>query len=459
MVNYTNVNTGFQINGTDIGFKFVKREYVENTYPSLVGTVSVPSNKYSSNILSWGNQSTYRQLANSTIALNSITSFPVVMTAFTAYTNDWRKIVPSTLGTRVMAIDKRNNLYGCGLNYYGEIAGATAGSSTVVGTSQGYAVSGGTNVKQVACGVYHTAIIKGDGTLWSSGYNFYGQLGNGASGANSNSRTFVETTVGGNNWIQVACGEYNTYAIKGDGSLWAWGDSPLGNGVNGQSSTSPIQIFANTAGQNSYDWVKIAAYYNVYAGLKGDGTLWTWGLGYGGQATTGVYGHGHGSVGINKPTQLTSNNDWIDVSVGSSCVAAINQNNELWMTGYNAHGALGTGNTTNVLTGMVKTTGGLSWKKVICGTSGAGTPTTIGITTDGQLYSWGNNQYGKAGFNSSFGNITSPTLIYPSSSAGQKSFASNGVFIDCATTGTNSYAIQMDYDDSTYYTANTNFDN
>ncbi len=32
----------------------------------------------------------------------------------------------------------------------------------------------------VVCGTYHTVALKNDGTVWTWGYNYYGQLGNGS---------------------------------------------------------------------------------------------------------------------------------------------------------------------------------------------------------------------------------------------------------------------------------------
>ncbi|NDC96307.1 hypothetical protein EB077_13455, partial [bacterium] len=74
-------------------------------------------------------------------------------------------------------------------------------------------VAGGTNWKQVACGSDHTACIKTDGTLWMWGYNPYGQLGDNTTTYRSSP---VQTVAGGTNWKQVACGLLHTACIKDD---------------------------------------------------------------------------------------------------------------------------------------------------------------------------------------------------------------------------------------------------
>src|SRR3990170_328103 len=83
--------------------------------------------------------------------------------------------------------------------------------------------TGETVKSQIAAGSYHTLAIKSDGTLWAWGYNYYGQLGDGASGGGNYKTTPVQIGTG-TNWSQIAAGGYHTLAIKSDGTLWAWGN-------------------------------------------------------------------------------------------------------------------------------------------------------------------------------------------------------------------------------------------
>ena len=77
----------------------------------------------------------------------------------------------------------------------------------------------------------HTAAVRSDGTLWSWGYNLYGQLGDGTTTSRS-----IPVQIGtATNWREVATGYYHTIALKTDGTLWSWGynsDGQLGNGVS-----------------------------------------------------------------------------------------------------------------------------------------------------------------------------------------------------------------------------------
>ena len=156
------------------------------------------------------------------------------------------------------------NLWLWGYNNYGQLGNNT----TVNKSSPVQTIAGGTNWKSVACGYYHTAAIKTDGTLWSCGYNGYGQLGN-----NSvvNKSSPVQTIASGTNWKSVVCGHSHTAAIKTDGTLWVCGYNNVGQlGDNSQvHKSSPVQTIAG--GTN---WKSVSAGLYHTAAIKTDGTLW-----------------------------------------------------------------------------------------------------------------------------------------------------------------------------------------
>lgn len=121
----------------------------------------------------------------------------------------------------------------------------------------------------VAFGEEHTAFVKIDGTVWLSGNNEYGQLGNGT----FESKNSPEQALGITEVISVAAGAEHTIALKKDGTVWAWGDNSkgqLGNGSN-QCSLSPVMV------SNLTDVKEIASGSDFNVALKSDGTVWVWG--------------------------------------------------------------------------------------------------------------------------------------------------------------------------------------
>ena len=128
-----------------------------------------------------------------------------------------------------------------------------------------------------ACGSYHTLAVKQDGTLWTWGLNDYGQLGWDTIDGSAHA---TPTQVGhARDWASVSAGYGNSFAVRKDGTVWAWGNNcdigfNLGLGDDNWWFTrwSPTRI-----GQ-AHDWATV--FYGYFHGLalKNDSTLWGWGL-------------------------------------------------------------------------------------------------------------------------------------------------------------------------------------
>ena len=92
----------------------------------------------------------------------------------------------------------------------------------------------------IAEGWDHSLALKGDGTVWAWGYNEYGELGN---GTNSDSNVPVQV-LGLTGITAITEGWDHSLALKGDGTVWAWGyngSGQLGNGTNINSNV-PVQV-------------------------------------------------------------------------------------------------------------------------------------------------------------------------------------------------------------------------
>ena len=116
-----------------------------------------------------------------------------------------------------------------------------------------------------AIGYFGSLAIKTDGTLWSWGENEYGQLGQNTAGT---TRYSSPTQIPGNTWSSVSGGRLCTLATKTDGTLWSWGYNFRGQ--LGQNNiircSSPVQIPGTT-------WSSVRVYNSTIA-TKTDGTLW-----------------------------------------------------------------------------------------------------------------------------------------------------------------------------------------
>ena len=229
--------------------------------------------------------------------------------------------------------------------------------------------------------------VTSDGKFYSWGDNNgpgQGQLGLGDT-TNRSSPTQVGALT---TWAYTGAGQYHTFGIKTDGTLWSWGNNTQGKlGIGNTSDrSSPVQVGALT------DWSTVFGGKNHSLAIKTDGTLWSWGAGADGQL--GYYA----PSGKSSPVQVGSNTDWSEVAAGGDHSLAITTDGKLYAWGRNNAGQLGLGNTTYysspVQVGLLTT-----WLKV----AGGGYSRSMAIKTDGTLWAWGTGFAGALGL----GNTTS----------------------------------------------------
>jgi hypothetical protein len=228
---------------------------------------------------------------------------------------DWKYV--SAGENHAVAIKTNGTLWVWGWNDAGQL-----GLNDTNDRSVPVEVFGGGTWKQVSCGIQHTAGIKTDGTLWVWGRNFNAQLGLNDTttitpAVNKDRYTPTEIFGGGNNWKQVACGFWHTAAIKTDGTLWTWGSSA--NGQRGDNSIfaklTPLTTFAG--GNN---WKYVACGNEVTTAIKTDGTLWVWGF----NTTDGALGINSTTEKILTPvTTFAGGNNWKTSSAANKFSGAL----------------------------------------------------------------------------------------------------------------------------------------
>lgn len=274
-----------------------------------------------------------------------------------------------------------------GYNTYGQLADNT----TTHKSSPVQTVSGGTSWKQVTQSYWSTAAIKTDGSLWVWGRNHTGQLG---TNNTTNTSSPVQTIAAGTNWKQVVGGRVHIAAIKTDGTLWTWGSGAIGQlGNNATTSrSSPAQTVSG--GTN---WKLVSACGYQTGAIKTDGTLWGWGINYQGNLGN------NNTTWMSSPVQtISAGTDWKLISCGHYHTGAIKTDGTLWMWGTNSLGALGDNTVTHRSSPVQTVAAGSNWKLIACGFYH-----TVAIKTDGTLWSWGKNNYGQVGDNTTT-NTSSP---------------------------------------------------
>ena len=323
------------------------------------------------------------------LGTNSTTSYSSpVQTIFP--NNDWVQV---SCGLNMTAAIKANgSLWMWGSDFYSNLGDSYPGGSTAFDRSSPIQVSVADQSlfgwKQVSCSRDSTLAIDGDGALYSWGRGAYYTLGYGS----LNNRTvpeLVATKYTNTNWKQVSHGDYAAAAIKIDGSLWTWGRNDNANttspGMLGRTTIVTELLPGQTiAGGNT--WLQVSCGAQIFAAVKIDGTLWTWGTNNFGQlgdnSTTNRYSPVQTAIG---------GTDWKQVGCGSNEMAAIKNSGTLWTWGYNGQGQLGQGDTTNRST-PVQVSPNTTWK-IVKGRNGG----FSAIKTDNTLWGWGTNSSGALG--------------------------------------------------------------
>jgi hypothetical protein len=120
--------------------------------------------------------------------------------------------------------------------------------------------------------------IRHGGSLFSWGFNFDGQLGDGTTISRSS-----PVQIGTSSWSQVSAGLSHTAAINALGKLFTWGANFTGQlGSNTTlSRSSPVQIGTSS-------WTQILAYRNSTIGITTAKTLFAWGANLTGQLGDGT---------------------------------------------------------------------------------------------------------------------------------------------------------------------------
>lgn len=229
--------------------------------------------------------------------------------------------------SHVLAVKTNGTLWGWGKNQYGQI-----GSSDRVYRSSPTQIGALTNWLSVAGGQYCSIAIKTDGTLWAMGQNDSGgTLGTG----NIINRSSPVQVGALTNWAKIALAQYSVAAVKTDGTLWTWGandNGQLGQNDRGSglstSRSSPVQVGALT------NWALVAVTGSSMYAIKTDGTLWAWGYN-----TSGDLGL-NDTVNRSSPVQIGALTTWSKLANA----AAIKTDGTLWAWGYNGEGQLGQNN-------------------------------------------------------------------------------------------------------------------
>lgn len=222
----------------------------------------------------------------------------------------------------IAVLQNDGTLWAWGNNYFGVIAAKSSETSDYISTPQKISE----NVKDMFLESRNLFILKENGDLYSQGSNSYGLNGTGI-----NDSTYVSTPVLVLDDVVTAHVGSVAYAIKSDGSLWAWGKWTIGNGSKTNTLTTPVKILD--------DVVSVYENTNRSFAITSNGDLYHWG-------PNGPY----------TPTKYLENVSSVEMFIDTvyytyiEIAYAITTDGELYAMGRNSGGGLGVGAEADVVT-------------------------------------------------------------------------------------------------------------
>ncbi len=303
--------------------------------------------------------------------------------------------------SHTIALKSDKTVWSWGKNGSGQLGIGNSGTESTVPVQISKFKDNNYLITGIASGQYHSAALREDGTVWTWGYNYFGQLGNGT----YSDKDIPYQTANISVWevATIASGYNHILAILNDddSTLFAWGYNSNGQlGIGNATTTKqplPVNVRADSVTNFSNVKAVTAGKYHSLA-LKHDGTVWAWG------------DNSKGQLGDNTntqrlyPTQVSGLDSVSAIAAGEYHVLAI-RNGAVWAWGDNSKGQLGDGTTV-----QRKTPTPLSNLSNVIAIAAGGNH-SLAVKEDGTVWAWGDNTYGQLGYKTSIAYSSVPIQV------------------------------------------------
>lgn len=218
------------------------------------------------------------------------------------------------------ALNASGQLFGAGLNSYGQMTDGSTGNKISFGPLRA-------GVSFLSSGFGHTLIMGDDHILYAAGRNDDFQIGD---GSNANRLSLFRLA---DNVVSAAAGYGHSLYVQADGSVWGVGANSrgqLGDGTTIQRS-KPVKVFEHGA--------QVVTNFNHTSFIiTPEGDLYGFG-----ENSDGQLGLGH-TGSVTKPTYILDK--VTAVAAGMNHTLILRHDGTVWAAGTNAQGQLGTGSQT-----------------------------------------------------------------------------------------------------------------
>lgn len=266
--------------------------------------------------------------------------------------------------------------YCWGVNSFGKL-----GTDDWLSYSSPAPVAGGHAMTAISAGFNTACALDSDGQTHCWGGNDFGALGVGE----WPTEHLPVPVAGGHSFTTVSAQSDPSCAVDAAGDAWCWGlglSGQLGNGAN-EPEAEPVAV----SGGLTFSSVSTA--FGHVCGLTTDGDAYCWGSDAGARLGDGDPAQSD----RNTPGAVAGGHTFTTISVGTNHSCAVDDTGDAYCWGTGFEGALGDGNDgTNESATPVLVTGGHAFADVQ-----SGRLHTCGLTTGGEIYCWGADNYGQLG--------------------------------------------------------------
>jgi len=281
------------------------------------------------------------------------------------------EVVDMALGrAHTCALKVDGKVYCWGANDKGQLAGSSKTS----------AISGLTMVKDIEAAADHTCALKANGTVTCWGDNSSNQLG--FQGPSQGPGQVSGLSLA----MELAVGAKHSCAVKADGNAYCWGANGHGQlGLGNYSAKSSATELVDVGSRRKVRAVDLGD--ETSCALLTDGTVKCWGsndwgqAGYDGPNDCG----GGGSVCTNSPKTVPGLDHVVQVDASQNHSCAIRADGTVWCWGNNVGGAFGPGVAAGQTASPKKNTAAANVKDLgLWGNGG-----TCAVKSDGRIDCWG----------------------------------------------------------------------
>lgn len=212
----------------------------------------------------------------------------------------------------------------------------------------------------------------------------------------------------GSSWVRFFCGSETFVGKTSNSNAYVWGSNRCGElGIGKEEyhqTNDPILLPPPTSNTTWKDFVIRCRFIIATAS---DGNVYVWGSNHCGQLGLGDF------TNRSRPELLSSppnGSSWSKFFCGYNFTIGMSSDNRVYSWGMNDFGQLGLGHTKNQNKPklLAPPERDVCWKQFVCGAA-----FTIGITSLGEVYVWGNNKTGHLGLGSFSNMETLPKILPP----------------------------------------------